>query len=58
MNLSTLSDHELQKEFFRINEQYLIARAAKEFINDPAYLKIREELRNVLDELQRRLEQG
>ena len=58
MDLTTLSKGDLQEEFLRINHLYIsiIGGKLKDYINDPAFLKIREELRDVLNELQRRRE--
>jgi len=58
MDLSTLPKDELQKEFLRINAAYINASAGRvaDYMNTPAFLKIREELRIILNELQKRRE--
>ena len=58
MDLTTLSKDDLQEEFLRINHLYIsiTGNKLKDYIDDPMFLKIREDLRNVLNELQRRRE--
>jgi hypothetical protein len=60
MDLTLLSKDQLDESFLKINSRYLGAtgRSVFEYMHDPDFLKLREELRQVLNERQRRKEQG
>jgi hypothetical protein len=56
MELKDLTRDQLNEEFIRVNTIYhdSISQKYSDFIKDPGFLKVREELRLVLNELKRR----
>jgi hypothetical protein len=60
MDLTLLSKDQLDELFLKINNRYLAGtgQSVFEYMHDPDFLKLREELRQILNELQRRREQG
>jgi hypothetical protein len=56
MDLTTLSNDELQKAFMNVNREYIEILDGKpsDYINSKRFSDIRDRLHAVLDELQRR----
>jgi hypothetical protein len=60
MVLTRLSKDELNEEFLNVNAEYIRMSSGQPhtYMNKPEFLKIREKLRAILSEFQRRREQG
>ena len=58
MDLSVLTKVELNELFLKVNNEYLsaVSRPISEYIDNPKFKRIREELRLITNELRRRRE--